>query len=151
MATVILGLVLFSLFATYGAITYANTLNLQQAQQYAAGLRIVNGKPADNIIPVLITNYVYNGPIYLVVFYSPYNNPNYIPSDPSYAQINATFPINANLKILSLNNGILYQGVIGYYKTYIGDIQFIQLKPGYYTILWIVVNGYQIGYEVING
>lgn len=151
MATVILGLVTFSLFASYGAITYANTISLQQAQQYAAGLRIVTGKPVSNIVPVIINNYAYNGPIYIVVFYSPYNNPNYIPSKVEYGIINWTKPLLSNVKILTLNNEILYEGSIQYYKTYSGNIQFVQIKPGYYTILWVIVNNYQIGYEVIKG
>ncbi|BFH73270.1 hypothetical protein SJAV_12140 [Sulfurisphaera javensis] len=148
MATVVLGLVAVGLFASYGSITYANTVSLKQAQEYSAGLRITVGKVDGNEVPVLINDYDYNGSIYLVAFYSKYNNPNYFTSQ--YAEINSTASLSGNAKINSLNNGILYEGQISYYKTYTGDLQLVSVKPGYYTILWIIIGYYEVGYEVIQ-
>ncbi|ARM75045.1 hypothetical protein B6F84_02710 [Acidianus manzaensis] len=148
MATVVLGLVAVGLFASYGSITYANTVSLQQAQDYSAGLRISLGKAEEGTIPVVIQDYDYNGSIYLVAFYSKYNNPNYFTSQ--YAEINSTSPLSGNAKIYNLNNGILYEGQINYYKTYTGDLQLVSVKPGYYTILWIIIGNYEVGYEVIQ-
>jgi hypothetical protein len=156
-ATVIIGVVLFSLFASYGAIYSASTLEVQEAQYYSSGLSISSGSPVGNKVPIIINDFNYqNGSIYLVAFFiKPCYSKSASTIDPrNFALINSTTPTTTTLTILCLSGNTIYEGKTEVYKSYVDDLQFVCTKPGYYTELWIIMKidcqFFRIGYYVIN-
>ncbi|BDC19514.1 hypothetical protein [Acidianus sp. HS-5] len=156
-ATIIIGIVLFSLFASYGAIYSAKTIALQDAQYYSAGVRVTSGSPVGNQVPVIICNYNdKDGRLILVSFFI---KPCYVKSaseiEPAcFALINSTAPSEINAEVLGLSNCIVYNGILKGYKANTGNLEMVCIKPGYYTELWIIMKVdcqfYRIGYYVID-
>lgn len=156
-ATIILGVIIFSLFASYGAIYATNALEVQEAQYYSSGLRISAGSPAGNQVPIIINDFNYpNGCIYLVAFFiKPCYSKSASTVTPScFALINSTSPTEMTLTILGLNGNIIYEGNADVYKAHVGNLELVCTKPGYYTELWIIMKidckFFRIGYYVIN-
>ncbi|MFP3163906.1 hypothetical protein [Acidianus sp.] len=156
-ATIIIGVIIFSLFASYGAIYSTNTLEVQEAQYYSSGLRISSGSPAGNQIPVIINDFNYPvGCLYLIAFLIKpcYSKSASTVTPMCYALINSTVPTKMTLTVLGLSGNIIYEGEIETYKVYVGNIEFVCTKPGYYTELWVVMKidcqFFRIGYYVAN-
>lgn len=155
-ATIVLGIVIFSLFASYGAIITTNALEIQQAQYYSSGLWISSGSPVGNQVPLIINNFNYKGPIYLVAFFiePKYSSSASVIAPTNFARINSTSPLTMALTVYDLSGKILYDGNTKVYEAYVGNLELVCFKPGYYTVVWIIVKidskYFRIGYYVIE-
>ncbi len=154
-ATIIIGVIVFSLFASYGAIYSSKTLDVQEAQYYSAGLRITSGSPLNDKVPIIICDYNdKSGTVYLVAFFiKPCEVKSASEVMPNcFASINSTSPSELNAEVLGLSNCIIYDGTLKAYETNIGNLEIVCTKPGYYTEIWILMkidcNFYRIGYYV---
>ncbi len=128
-ATVVLGLVVFSLFSVYSVAEYSRQVILNEARSYAEGLYYQVGTPAGDEYPVVIKDFNYNGTLYLYFL-------TFTPSEANSAQYLTPPPGSGNTVIYSVTGQELYQGQLPLMKYEQGTPVLVQNL----TVVWVIAN-----------
>ncbi|MBB5255036.1 hypothetical protein [Sulfurisphaera ohwakuensis] len=166
-ATILIGLVVFSLSSIYATYQYTRVNLQQQAESISNGLyiSISNNVTAGSTISLFLVpqDFNYNGTIYLTVFYVPSSlkgnqmiTPQFAYTQNGeivYATVNGSAPNVPVTTLYFTNLNIMYQGEMKLWKTITGAPQVITLSPpaGYTSVVLFFVqiqNKFvEVGYE----
>ncbi|AWR96165.1 hypothetical protein DFR86_00455 [Acidianus sulfidivorans JP7] len=155
--TVILGLVLFGLSSSYLSIQAANANVENFAQNVANGFRIQQSIASyydGNVTRVItLTNFNYNGSVYISVFYVPtylYGNSLITPQfAKGYALVNNSVgTIYNNINIYSLSLKDIYSGSITVWTTSSNSVFTVSFPKQYDALVLIFVKDGNMNIEV---